>query len=83
MIGTAFHVDPDPPLPIVPVQDSVLVDQLALEGANVWVSHVPAAGLLTSKVISTSEPDGNALPIVVPELFLTVSVPEDWLLLNR
>ena len=34
-IGTAFQVEPDPPLPIVPAQVRVLVDQLALDGASV------------------------------------------------
>jgi len=82
VIGTAFQVDPVPPLPMVPAQESVLVDQLALVGASVWMSHDPAAGEFASKVISTADPDCN-VATVVPELFLITIVPEDWLLLNQ
>ena len=46
------------------------------------VSHDPAAGELTNKVTSTNAPDCNVTS-VVPELFLTIIVPEVWLLLNE
>ena len=76
--ATPFQVEPV----MEPAQDNVLVDQLAFVGAKVWLSHVPAAGLLTSKVVSTADPDCS-VATVVAELFRTTIVPEDWLLLNR
>ena len=67
-----FHVVP---LAIVPVQVSVLVDQLTAEGSCAWTSHVPAAMLFDVNVIVAIDPDCS-VTTPVPELLLTVTVPE-------